>query len=99
MGISVRMITRVLAQVIEGLCILQNYAGSLSQGQKFIELSLNKSLWNVVGCENGPEFVPCDNMTSRLHGVVMVPPYAGSAAKLLSCKECLVRVSALCRQQ
>jgi hypothetical protein len=29
-------------------------------------------------------------MTSRLHGVVMVPPYASSAAKLLSCKECLV---------
>jgi hypothetical protein len=31
-------------------------------------------------------------MTSRLHGVVMVPPYVGSAAKLLSPKECLVHV-------
>jgi hypothetical protein len=29
-GISVRMITRILAQVIEDLCILQNGAGSLS---------------------------------------------------------------------
>jgi hypothetical protein len=86
------MISCVLAQVIEDLCILQNCAGSLSQGQEFIELSLNKSLWNVVRSESGSEFVPCDNMTSRLHGVVMVPPYAGSATKLLSRKECLVCV-------
>jgi hypothetical protein len=47
-NISVRMITRVLAQVIEDLCILRNRAGSLSQGQEFIELSLNESLWNMV---------------------------------------------------
>jgi hypothetical protein len=52
------MITRVLAQVIEDLCILQNCAGSLSQGQEFIELSLDKSLWNVVRSESGPEFIP-----------------------------------------
>jgi hypothetical protein len=42
--------------------------------------------------ESGPEFVPCDDMTSQLHGVVMVPPYAGGAVKLLRCKECLVCV-------
>jgi hypothetical protein len=30
-GISVRMITRVLAQVVEDLCILPDGAGSLSQ--------------------------------------------------------------------
>jgi hypothetical protein len=29
-GISVRMITRVLAQVVEDLCILHDGAGSLS---------------------------------------------------------------------
>jgi hypothetical protein len=92
MSISVRMITRILAQVIKDLCVLQNRAGSLSQGQEFIKLSLNKSLWNVVRSESGPEFVPCDNMTSRLHGVVMVPPYAGSATTLLRRKECLVCV-------
>jgi hypothetical protein len=50
-GISVRMITRVLAQVIEGLCILHNSAGSLGQSQEFIELSLNESFWNVVRSE------------------------------------------------
>jgi hypothetical protein len=43
-GISVRMITRILAQVIEDLCILQNCTGSLSLGQEFTELSFNKSL-------------------------------------------------------
>jgi hypothetical protein len=30
-GISVRMITRILAQVVEDLCILHDGAGSLSQ--------------------------------------------------------------------
>jgi hypothetical protein len=78
--------------VIEDLGILHNSAGSLGQHQEFIELSLNESFWNMVRSESGPKFIPCDNLTSRLHGVVMVPPYAGSAAKLLSRKECLVRV-------
>jgi hypothetical protein len=92
MGVSVRMITRVLAQVIEGLCILHDSAGSLGQGQEFIEFSLNESLWNVVRSESGPEFIPCDNITSRLHGIVLVPPYLGGAAKLLSREEGLVRI-------
>jgi hypothetical protein len=91
-GINVRMITRVLAQVIEALCILHDSAGSLGQSQEFIELSLNESLWNVVCFESGPEFIPCDNMTSQLHGAVMVPPYAGCAVKLLSREECFVHV-------
>jgi hypothetical protein len=86
------MITRVLTQVIEGLCILHDSAGSLGQSLKFIELSLNESFWNVMRSESGPEFVPYDNMTNWLHGVIMVPPYAGSAAKLLSCEEYLVRI-------
>jgi hypothetical protein len=86
------MITCVLAQVIEDLCILHDSTGSLGQGQKFIELQLNESLWNVVRFESGPEFVPGHNMASRLHGMVMVPPYAGDAVKLLSCKECFVLI-------
>jgi hypothetical protein len=47
-GVRVRMITRVLAQVIESMCILHDSAGSLSQNQKFIEFSLNESFWYVV---------------------------------------------------
>jgi hypothetical protein len=50
-GISIRMITRVLAQVIESLCILHDSAGSLGQSQEFIELSLNESFWNVMHSE------------------------------------------------
>jgi hypothetical protein len=42
-SVSVRMITRVLEQVIEDLCILHNSAGSLGHSQEFIELSLNES--------------------------------------------------------
>jgi hypothetical protein len=86
------MITCILAQVIEDLCILQNGAGYLSQIQKFIELSLNESLWNVMCSKSGSEFIPGDDMTSRLHGMIMVPPYAGSATKLLGCEEGLVLV-------
>jgi hypothetical protein len=86
------MITRVLAQVVEDLCILHDGAGSLSQIQKFIELPLNESFGNVVRSESGSELVPGDDMISRLHGMVMVPPYAGSAAKLLGCEEGLVLV-------
>jgi hypothetical protein len=91
-GVSVRMIPRILAQVIEDLGILHDSAGSLSQIQKFIELSLNESLWNVMRSESGLKFVPRDDMTSRLHGIVMVPPYVGGAAKLLGCEEGLVLV-------
>jgi hypothetical protein len=86
------MITRILAQVIKYLRILHDSAGSLSQIQKFIELSLNESLWNVMCSKSSPEFVPGDDMTSRLHGMIMVPPYAGSAAKLLGYEEGLVLV-------
>jgi hypothetical protein len=78
--------------VVEDLCILHDGAGSLSEIQKFIELSLNESFGNVVRSESGPEFIPSDDMTSRLHGMVMVPPYAGSAAKLLGCEEGLVLI-------
>jgi hypothetical protein len=91
-GISVCMITRILAQVVEDLCILHDGAGSLSQISKFIELSLNESFRNVVRSESGSEFFPGDDMTSRLHSMVMVPPYAGGAMKLLGCEEGLVLI-------
>jgi hypothetical protein len=84
-SVCIRMITSILAQVIEDLCILHDGAGSLSQIQKF-------SFGNVVHSKSSPEFIPGNNMISQLHGMVMVPPYAGSAAKLLGCKEGLVLV-------
>jgi hypothetical protein len=73
-GIIVRMVSHVLAQVVENLCVLHDGAGSLSQVQKFIELSLNESLGYVVRLKGGPELVPGDDMIGRLHGVKMIPP-------------------------
>jgi hypothetical protein len=91
-GIIVRMISRILAQVVKDLCILQDDAGSLSQIQKFIELSLNESFGDMVRSKSGPKFIPGDDMTGRLHGMIMIPPDAGSAMELLGCKECLVLI-------
>jgi hypothetical protein len=73
-GIIVRMESLVLAQVIENLCILENGAGSLSQIQKFIKLSLNESFRDVVRSKSGLKLVPSDDMTGSLHGVKMIPP-------------------------
>jgi hypothetical protein len=97
-GIIVRMVSRVLAQVVKDLCILQDSAGSLSQIQKFIELLLNESFGDVVRSKSGPKLVPNDDMAGRLHGIIMIPPDAGSATKLLGCKERLVLICAWGRQ-
>jgi hypothetical protein len=86
------MVSRVLAQVVKDLCILQNGAGSLSQIQKFIELLLNESFGDVVRSKSGPKLVPSDDMTARLHGMKMIPLDAGSATELLGCKERLVLI-------
>jgi hypothetical protein len=68
------MISRILAQVVENLCILHNGAGSLSQVQKFIELLLNESFGYMVRSKRSPELVPGDDMIGRLHSVKMIPP-------------------------
>jgi hypothetical protein len=67
-GIIVRMVSHVLAQVIKDLCVLQDGTSSLSQIQKFIELSLNESFGDVLRSKSGPELVPSNDMTGRLHG-------------------------------
>ena len=65
LGVSIRMMARVLAQMIEGLCILKNSAGSLIQSQEFIQLSLNQSLGNMMCPKSIPEFLPRYNMSDR----------------------------------
>ena len=64
LGISIRIMARVLAQVIEGLCILKNSAGLLIQSQEFIQLRLNRSLGDMMCPKGIPEFLPRDNMSS-----------------------------------
>jgi hypothetical protein len=91
-GIIFRMVSRILAQVVENLCVLHNGAGSLSQVQKFIELSLNESFGYMVRLKRSPKLVPSDDMIGRLHSMIVIPPDAGSATELLGCKERFVLI-------
>jgi hypothetical protein len=84
------MIACILAQVIESLCVLKYSAASLSKCQKFIELSLNESFRNMVCPKGGLEFFPGDNMSIRLHGIVVFPPNASITTELLGCEESFV---------
>jgi hypothetical protein len=84
------MIARVLAQVIESLCVLKNSAVSLSKRQKFIELLLNESFRDMVRPKGGLEFFPSDNMSLWLYSIVVVPPNASNTLKLLGCEESFV---------
>jgi hypothetical protein len=68
------MVSRILAQVVENMCVLHDGAVSLSQVQKFIELSLNESFGYVVRSKHSSKLVPGDDMIGRLHGVKMIPP-------------------------
>jgi hypothetical protein len=73
-GITIRMVSRILTQVVENFYVLHDGASSLSQVQKFIELSLNESFGYVVRSKGSPKLVPSDDMISRLHSVKMIPP-------------------------
>jgi hypothetical protein len=84
------MIARILAQVIKSLCVLKYSAVSLGKCQKFIELSLNESFRDMVRSKGSLEFFPSDNMSLRLHSIVVVPPNASSTMKLLGCEESFV---------
>jgi hypothetical protein len=90
LGVRVSMIARILAQVIESLCVLKYSAASLSKCQKFIELSLNESFQDMVCPKGGLEFFPCDNMSIRLHGIVVIPPNASNTTELLGYEESLI---------
>jgi hypothetical protein len=56
--IGISMISCVLAQVIEGLSILQYRAGSLIECQKFIQLAIKNSSWDMVSSKSSLEFLP-----------------------------------------
>jgi hypothetical protein len=86
------MRSRILAQVIENLCILCDSTGTLGQAQKFIELSLNESRWYMMCSECSPKLIPSDDVIGGLHSMKLIPPKTGSASKLLGCKEHLVLI-------
>jgi hypothetical protein len=62
--VGISLITCVLAQVIEGLIVLQYRAGSLIECQEFIQLAIKNSCWDVVPSENSLEFLPRHFMIS-----------------------------------
>jgi hypothetical protein len=63
--IGINMITYVLAQVVEGLSILQYRAGFLIECQKLIQLAIKNSSWDMAPSESSLEFLPRNFMTSR----------------------------------
>jgi hypothetical protein len=63
--IGISMITCVLAQVVEGLSVLQYRASSLIECQKLIQLAIKNSGWDVVPSESGLEFLPRHFTISR----------------------------------
>jgi hypothetical protein len=80
LGIIISVITRILAQMIEDLRILQYCAGALGKCQEFM-------------CPEGsPKFLQGKNMSSGQHGTIVIPPNAGSATKLLGGKVSFTRV-------
>jgi hypothetical protein len=62
--IRINMVTCILAQVFEGLSILQDRAGSLIKCQKFIQLAIKNSCWDVVPSKSSLEFLPRHFMIS-----------------------------------
>jgi hypothetical protein len=63
--VRINMITCVLAQLVEGLSVLQYCAGSLIECQKLIQLAIKNSGWDVVSSESSLEFLPRHFMISR----------------------------------
>jgi hypothetical protein len=92
LGIIVSAITRILAQMIESLCILQYHASALGECQEFIQLPLYQSFRTIMCPEGSPKFLLGDNMSSGLHGAKIIPPNAGSTTKLLGGKVSFTRV-------
>jgi hypothetical protein len=63
--IGISMISCVLAQVVEGLSILQYHAGFFIECQKFIQLVIKDSSWDMAPSESSLEFLPRNFMISR----------------------------------
>jgi hypothetical protein len=97
--IGISMITCILAQVVEGLSILQDRAGSLIECQKFIQLAIKNSSWDVVPSESSLEFLPRHFMISAEHSMEVVPPSPSRATKLLRGEASLGIIRAVSREE
>jgi hypothetical protein len=81
--IRISMVTYILAQVVEGLSVLQYHAGSLIKCQKLNQLAIENSGWDVVPSEDSLEFLLRHFMISGDYSTEVVPPSLSRATKLL----------------
>jgi hypothetical protein len=81
--IRICVISRILAQVIKSLGILQHCPVSLSECQKLIELPVHNPGWYMLSPESCLELPPFHLSILWLHGKKMVPPSPRGSAKLL----------------
>jgi hypothetical protein len=97
--IRISMVTFILAQVVEGLSVLQDRAGSLIKCQKFIQLAIKNSSWDVVPSESSLKFLPRHFTASREHGREVVPPSPSRATKLQRGEVSLGFIRAVSREE
>jgi hypothetical protein len=57
---------------------------------KFIELPLNESFRDMLRPKGDLKFFPIDDMSIRLHGMVIMPPKASITTELLGCEKSFV---------
>lgn len=87
--IGVWMVPCILAQIIEGLRILQDGAISLSKSQKIIQLSVHQPFGDMMTPESCLEILPSNDMVSWHHGMIVIPRHSSGSMKLPSHKSCL----------
>jgi hypothetical protein len=81
--ICICMVSRILAQVIKSLGILQHCPVALSECQKLIELPVHNPGWYMVSSESCLELPPLHLSVLWLHSKKMIPPSPCGSAKLL----------------
>ena len=79
--------------------ILQYRAGSLIEGQKFIQLPIKNASWDVVSSEGSLEFLPRHFTISGEHGTEVVPTSPSRAAKLLRGEASLDVIRSVSREE
>jgi hypothetical protein len=97
--IRISMVTCILAQVVEGLSVLQYRAGSMIKCQELIQLAIENSGWNVVPSESGLEFHLRHFLISGEHSTEVVSPSPSRSAKLLRGEASLGFIRAVSREK
>jgi len=65
LSVGIHVMSSILTQVIESLCILQHSPSALSECQELIELTIKKSRWNMMSSKSILELIPIHHMISQ----------------------------------